>query len=348
MSTLRDKLPSVSNLQERLSALKEKTNLKTGNLNFYVPPPKKKGEANTAIVRIMPHPKYEYTSFIETWVHYFKKDGESKAAHNPVECPKLNGLDEGCAICEHRQYLYDCAVEIAIENGVDPKNYEEKIAIPEVAELHKLARAIRSVKRVQVPVLVRTREEAGILFWGIQESVYTELFKDCVKAAAKYSDKNPLNPLSGVDVEVSVTLGERYTETKCDVLVGDVPSKCLEGKSDEEIEEIIQKTPDIWGTVCRKQTYAITEKVIEDLQGPDGYINLTVTDDEDEDGTTESVGVVKEVKVEVKKISTPVSKRPVSTSHKNGNISKETEAVTAKALAEIDELNSVESLNDEI
>ena len=339
MSSLRDKLPSLSNLQERLSALKESTHLKTGNLNFYVPRPQKKGETNTAVVRIMPHSKHNFESFIETWVHYFKKDGELKAAHNPIECPKLNNLDEGCAICEHRQYLYDRAVEIAIENGVDPKNYEAKIAIPEVAELHKLARAIRSVKRVQVPVLVRTQEEKGILFWGIQEAVYTELFKDCVKAAAKYSDKNPLNPLSGVDVEISVTLGDRYAETKVDVLVGDAPSKCLEGKSDEEIEEIIQKMPDIWGTVCRKQTYAITEKVIEDLMGPDGFINLTVTDDEDEDGTTESIGVVEEVKVEVKKISTPISKKSTVTSHKNGSISKETEAVTNQALQEIDALN---------
>lgn len=334
--SLRDKLPSVSVLQERLTSLKDNNKLRSGaSLNFYVPKPKRGQPANTAIIRILPHPKYNFDSFIKTYVHYNLGDNV------PIECTKENGLEDGCAICEHRQELYNMAAAIATEAGiVDQKSqegYKAKMEIPECKHLHEVAKQIRPVLRVQVPVIVRGKEAEGVKFWGIAEKVYDDLFASCVKAAAKYSSKNPLDPWQGVDIEISVKMGDRYAETTCDVQVGDNPSKCLEGKTDEEIEAVINSLPDVWGTVCKKISYSKTEEIINDLMTPSGVIDISRSDEEEDeanDETTASVGATTE-NVETTKTERKVSRKP-SSSH---TVSSETKKVQAEALSEIDELS---------
>lgn len=263
-------IPTLEAFKDKLSALREKNNLKNNNnIQFRLDLPQEVNSENSAVLRILLNPHTADNSpFVEVYNHY--DIGDQKV----VACPKYNH-GESCAICEQRNMLYKKADTIARESGIDTKNKDEMRKNPKIKYLWSIAHQINIRKRVYIPVIVRNNEAEGVKYWVLSDKSFEKLLNDITRAISRNPKKSPINPYDGVDIELIKTNdGSDYGSLRW-VILSDVDASPAISGGEEAIDKLIASVPNVWGTLSKKRSESEVEKIVEDLSDEEGILDLS-------------------------------------------------------------------------
>lgn len=215
---------NVELMKKKLQKINDKEKGKSDNGNrqkwFKMENGEKKCE-----VRFLPTPDGD--PFKELFFHYIPNPETKKKT--TILCPKRN-FGENCPICEFVKKLYD--------DGTD----ESKVQ----------AKALQVAQRFMSAVLVRGKEEVGPHLWTYSKTIYKYLLEKVLDP--EYGDI--CDPTSGTDMVVSPEQGPMYMTYKVEAKRR--PSKLA--KTEDEIEEILSKVPDL-NEVQKRNSYEEVEEI---------------------------------------------------------------------------------------